>query len=310
MSHDDAVRGGADDAPAGSGMPHDHDGAPELMTIGQAAALDGVTAKALRYYDTHGILRPAVTDPRTGYRYYTADQMHDMDAIRICLDAGVPLESLERHRLADGSLDWRAVLCASRRRVDDEIARLRQVQICLEDYLDELVRKARTPEDGVVRSDLQPTWLLAMDWPHGASFDLKRYLRAMTTLRGTLRQAGLPRLLRRGLLIDLHEERSYAFHQFAPPERPDAGEAAVAALDDAMRPATPLVFNPGGGPAESQVIEHASMAGCHRAAMAVLAHSDPQVWRHATLTEIWGSRTTHGTVRIRLSRHRCSPNPR
>lgn len=40
----------------------------ELLTIGEVAKLDGITAKALRYYDAHNILKPAAVDPVTGYR--------------------------------------------------------------------------------------------------------------------------------------------------------------------------------------------------------------------------------------------------
>ena len=43
----------------------------ELLTLGEVAKLDGITAKALRYYDAHNILKPAAVDPATGYRYYT-----------------------------------------------------------------------------------------------------------------------------------------------------------------------------------------------------------------------------------------------
>lgn len=37
----------------------------ELLTIGEVAKLDGITAKALRYYDAHNILKPAAVDPAT-----------------------------------------------------------------------------------------------------------------------------------------------------------------------------------------------------------------------------------------------------
>ena len=40
----------------------------ELLTIGEVAKLDGITAKALRYYDAHNILKPAAVDPATGYQ--------------------------------------------------------------------------------------------------------------------------------------------------------------------------------------------------------------------------------------------------
>ncbi len=45
----------------------------ELLTIGEVAKLDGITAKALRYYYAHNILKPAAVDPATGYRLPATD---------------------------------------------------------------------------------------------------------------------------------------------------------------------------------------------------------------------------------------------
>ena len=100
----------------------------ELLTIGEVAKLDGITAKALRYYDAHNILKPAAVDPATGYRYYTPDQMLDVDVMRICIAAGMPLDSLEKFRFEDGSLDWRALLAAAQSQVDERIQQLRRLQ--------------------------------------------------------------------------------------------------------------------------------------------------------------------------------------
>ena len=146
----------------------------ELLTIGEVAKLDGITAKALRYYDAHNILKPAAVDPATGYRlpatgyrYYTPDQMLDVDVMRICIAAGVPLDSLEKFRFEDGSLDWRALLAAAQSQVDERIQQLRRLQTSITDYSGELVRKAFSPEDGLVRADLLPTWLVAQPCLYG-----------------------------------------------------------------------------------------------------------------------------------------------
>ena len=122
----------------------------ELLTIGEVAKLDGITAKALRYYDAHNILKPAAVDPATGYRLPTTDyrlpilhpdQMLDVDVMRICIAAGVPLDSLEKFRFEDGSLDWRALLAAAQSQVDERIQQLRRLQTSITDYSGELVRK-------------------------------------------------------------------------------------------------------------------------------------------------------------------------
>lgn len=129
----------------------------ELLTIGEVAKLDGITAKALRYYDAHNILKPAAVDPATGYRLPTTDyrlpilhpdQMLDVDVMRICIAAGVPLDSLEKFRFEDGSLDWRALLAAAQSQVDERIQQLRRLQTSITDYSGELVRKAFSPKMG------------------------------------------------------------------------------------------------------------------------------------------------------------------
>ena len=58
----------------------------ELLSIGEAAKLKQVSAKSLRYYETIGFLKPAYVDPSSGYRYYSPDQMIDLDVILTCIE--------------------------------------------------------------------------------------------------------------------------------------------------------------------------------------------------------------------------------
>ncbi|KAB7789149.1 MerR family transcriptional regulator [Bifidobacterium cebidarum] len=278
----------------------------ELLTIGEVAKIDGTSAKALRYYDAHGILTPFVIDSRTGYRYYASDQMLEMDVIRLCLDAGVPLDCIESFRKTDGSLDWRALMETGRERVAREILRLRTLETSLNDYLGEVTRKARMPADGVVSSDLPPTWMLGKSWPYyGDSFQLKPYLRAMTTLRAAVRDAGLPRLLRRGILVDLLENKAYAYQQFDPKGACNAADGSEPTNVDLSFDAALTVFHPDGGPAEGQVIERESLTACFDDALTMAAQFDPNEWRHVTICEIWGSHTAEGSMRVRMTRHHC-----
>lgn len=240
--------------------------------------------------------------------------MLEMDVIRLCLDAGVPLESIETFRNDDGTLDWRALMETGRERVAKEAARLRTLETSLNDFLGEVTRKARTPDDGVVRSDLPPTWMLGASWPYyGDAFQLKPYLRAMTMLRAAVREAGLPRLLRRGILVDLLENKAYAYQQFEPtvvtsdPAEAHCGAKTVDAdavvgfdFDAAL-----TVFHPDGGPAEGQVIERESLTACFDEALAMARGFDSRQWRHVTICEIWGSHTAEGSIRVRMTRHHC-----
>lgn len=116
--------------------------------------------------------------------------MLDVDVMRICIAAGVPLDSLEKFRFEDGSLDWRALLAAAQSQVDERIQQLRRLQTSITDYSGELVRKAFSPEDGLVRADLLPTWLVAQPCLYGNVCDIKRYLRIMTSAYLDSRCAG------------------------------------------------------------------------------------------------------------------------
>lgn len=52
-----------------------------LLKIGEIAAFYHVSPKALRLYEKMGIIVPERVDAGTGYRYYTADQVHQIKSL-------------------------------------------------------------------------------------------------------------------------------------------------------------------------------------------------------------------------------------
>lgn len=62
--------------------PEDHppENHPQLM-IGRVASLYDITVQTLRHYDKIGLFRPEVTNPETGYRYYSATQLRQLEYI-------------------------------------------------------------------------------------------------------------------------------------------------------------------------------------------------------------------------------------
>lgn len=66
----------------------------ELLSIGEVAKLTGAGIQALRYYERKNILKPAFTDPDTGYRYYSLDQLYQVVLITNCVQLGIPLKQL------------------------------------------------------------------------------------------------------------------------------------------------------------------------------------------------------------------------
>ena len=46
-----------------------------MFRIGDFSRIARVSARLLRFYDEIGLLRPMHADSRTGYRYYSAEQL-------------------------------------------------------------------------------------------------------------------------------------------------------------------------------------------------------------------------------------------
>ncbi|BCJ42822.1 hypothetical protein GCM10010168_04380 [Actinoplanes ianthinogenes] len=65
-----------------------------MRNIGEAARASGLTVSALRYYDGAGVLVPAVVDPVTGYRRYSADQIRAARLIAGLRRVGMPVAEI------------------------------------------------------------------------------------------------------------------------------------------------------------------------------------------------------------------------
>lgn len=65
-----------------------------MYKISEFARLGGVSAKMLRHYDELGLLRPVATDPATGYRYYSAEQLPRLNRIVVLKELGFTLQQI------------------------------------------------------------------------------------------------------------------------------------------------------------------------------------------------------------------------
>ncbi|GAA2656164.1 MerR family transcriptional regulator [Streptomyces lunalinharesii] len=104
-----------------------------MFSIGDFARYGRVSARMLRHYDAIGLLRPARTDPVTGYRSYAAAQLARLNRVIALKDLGFSLQQVAA--ILDEQLDAaelrgmlrlrRAELAAAR---DAAEARLGQVE--------------------------------------------------------------------------------------------------------------------------------------------------------------------------------------
>lgn len=68
-----------------------------LYKIGDFSDKCGVSVKTLRYYDEIGLFKPIEIDLFTGYRYYSDEQLDDIDLILKLKEASFSLEEIKEY---------------------------------------------------------------------------------------------------------------------------------------------------------------------------------------------------------------------
>jgi DNA-binding transcriptional MerR regulator len=113
-----------------------------MFKIGEFSRLSRVSVRMLRHYDRLELLKPMRTDPRTSYRYYSADQLPRLNRILALRDLGFSLEQisgmLDDNVPADHLLD-----IFKRKRA--EIERQMQVEKLRLKRLEARIQEMRTP---------------------------------------------------------------------------------------------------------------------------------------------------------------------
>ncbi|MCU1374271.1 MAG: putative MerR family transcriptional regulator [Actinomycetia bacterium] len=98
----------------------------DLLRIGPFSRASWLSIKALRAYHEAGLLVPAVVDPATGYRSYTAAQLTDAVTIRRLLDLDVPLAAIGQVLDARDPEVTRKVLAEHGRVLEERVAAMQR----------------------------------------------------------------------------------------------------------------------------------------------------------------------------------------
>jgi DNA-binding transcriptional MerR regulator len=128
-----------------------------MFSIGEFARHGRVSVRMLRHYDAIGLLRPACVDPASGYRFYQARQLAELNRVIALKDLGFTLQQVQAI-LAEqvSAAELRGMLKLRRAeihaRIEAEAIRLARVEARLLTIEDE----ARAPVDGVVIKRLAP----------------------------------------------------------------------------------------------------------------------------------------------------------
>ncbi len=101
-----------------------------MIRIGDFARLARISVRALRHYESKGLLKPAHVDARSRYRYYDLQQLGSLERLLLLKELGFPLAAV-RDLLAVSPAEFRAALkrhqTALQRRLREQEALLAQV---------------------------------------------------------------------------------------------------------------------------------------------------------------------------------------
>jgi DNA-binding transcriptional MerR regulator len=128
-----------------------------MFSIGEFARHGRVSVRMLRHYDAIGLIRPACVDPDTGYRFYQASQLDELNRVIALKELGFTLQQVQailEEKVTAAELRGMLKLRRAeiRAQIEAETTRLARVEARLMTIEDE----ARVPAGGVVVKRLAP----------------------------------------------------------------------------------------------------------------------------------------------------------
>lgn len=118
-----------------------------MLRIGEFSKLAKITIKTLRYYDKIGLLKPAMIDSATQYRYYTDEQLEIIRLISMYKDAGLSNEMISR--LIQKKGDERALLEYQRQVLTERVKDIKKALSALDVLLG---KKNRQPYEARIKN--------------------------------------------------------------------------------------------------------------------------------------------------------------
>jgi effector-binding domain-containing protein len=128
-----------------------------MIKIGYFSRISQVPVKTLRYYDEMGLLKPVEVDRFTGYRYYSFDQLRQLNRILALKDLGFSLEQISKLLTQELPVaELRGMLRMKqeelRQHLQDDLARLERVEARLK----QLEQEIEMPDYDVVLKKVDP----------------------------------------------------------------------------------------------------------------------------------------------------------
>ena len=134
-----------------------------MFRIGDFSKICQVSVKALRHWESEGLLRPASVDAETGYRYYSVEQVAEVNRILALRTMGLALPQIRRMLNDQPSADdLRAMLKLKQAELEQEIEQSAQRLRAVESRLKQLETGGILPGYEVALKEIAPQNILAV----------------------------------------------------------------------------------------------------------------------------------------------------
>ena len=136
----------------------------KLFSISRAAELANMTAETLRHYDRVGLVHPCKTEDKTGYRYYSEEEIIRLNIIHALRLMEIPLKEIKKILEVDDMEELVKFLGNASRRADEKIAELRAAKKRIERAETFYAGKnVQNPQQGVFLRTLPERTILLSD---------------------------------------------------------------------------------------------------------------------------------------------------
>lgn len=132
----------------------------ELMLIGEIAEFFNVSRKAIRLYEKKGIIKPVKVDTQNGYRYYSVEQVQQLNALLELKALGFSLEEIKT--VLDGGTSKKQLLSALEKKQlawQETINQAKYKAESIENIMKNL-QSSRSAEAITEMTDEERAWLL------------------------------------------------------------------------------------------------------------------------------------------------------
>lgn len=131
-----------------------------LMMIGEIADFFGISRKAIRLYEKKGIIKPVEIDAANGYRYYSAEQVQQLNALLELKVLGFSLDEIKW--IIDGKTEKAALLAMlekKRQAWQETMNQARYKEECLDNIINN-VQGLGAAEKMTEMTEEERAWLL------------------------------------------------------------------------------------------------------------------------------------------------------